>query len=56
MLNERGKVFVSHTKIDEVYVIRMVIGQTYVEKKHIQNAVNEIDECCTLVQQESELK
>ena len=34
-LNETGKVFLSHTKLNDKYVLRLSIGQTYVEKKHI---------------------
>ena len=34
-INNSGKAYVTHTKIDGAYVIRMVIGQTYVGKKHI---------------------
>jgi aromatic-L-amino-acid decarboxylase len=34
-LNETGKVFLSHTKLNDNYVLRLSIGQTYVEKKHI---------------------
>jgi aromatic-L-amino-acid decarboxylase len=43
-LNERGRIYVSHTKIKDKYVIRMVIGQTYVEKAHIDSALDEIKE------------
>ncbi|KAA3635670.1 MAG: aspartate aminotransferase family protein, partial [Bacteroidetes bacterium] len=38
-LNKSGKLFLSHTKIDGKYVLRFVIGQTYVEKRHIENAL-----------------
>lgn len=43
-LNQSGKVYLSHTKVEGKYVIRMVIGQTYVEQKHIEKAVNVINE------------
>ncbi|WP_291727595.1 pyridoxal phosphate-dependent decarboxylase family protein [Bernardetia sp.] len=36
-LNQTGKVFLSHTKLNGKYVLRLSIGQTYVEKKHIDN-------------------
>ncbi len=36
-LNQTGKVFLSHTKLNNKYVLRLSIGQTYVEKKHIDN-------------------
>jgi aromatic-L-amino-acid decarboxylase len=37
-VNSTGLAFFSHTKLDEKYVIRWVIGQTDVTEKHIQNA------------------
>ncbi|MFC2117984.1 pyridoxal phosphate-dependent decarboxylase family protein [Bacteroidota bacterium] len=37
-INKSGEVFLSHTKLNGVYTIRMVIGQTNVERKHIVNA------------------
>jgi aromatic-L-amino-acid decarboxylase len=43
-LNKTGKLFLSHTKIKDKYVLRFVIGQTYVEQRHIDNAINVIKE------------
>lgn len=37
-VNTTRKAFFTHTKLDRKYVIRWVIGQTDVEKKHIQQA------------------
>ena len=37
-LNRSGKVYLSHTKIEDQYTIRMVIGQTYVQKRHVDKA------------------
>jgi len=34
LINRSGKVFLTHTKLNGDYVIRLVIGQTNVEKKH----------------------
>ena len=39
-INNEGKLFISHTKVFDKYVIRMVIGQTYVEKRHVILAVD----------------
>ena len=39
-VNASGKAFLSHTKINGSYVIRVVIGQTYVEKEHIDNLLD----------------
>ncbi len=41
-INRRGNIFLTHTKIKDVYLIRMVIGHTYVEKKHVERALEEI--------------
>lgn len=37
-LNASGKMFVTHTRLDGAYVIRLVIGQTEVRQKHIEEA------------------
>ncbi len=37
-LNRTGKMFLSHTRLKEVYTIRIVFGQTYVEKRHAEQA------------------
>jgi aromatic-L-amino-acid/L-tryptophan decarboxylase len=41
-LNQSGKLFLSHTKIDEKVVLRMVVGQTHVQERHIRDAWSEI--------------
>lgn len=38
MLNDSGKLALSHTKLNDQYVIRMSIGQTYTELKNLENA------------------
>ena len=48
-INQRGKLFLSHTKIGGVYSLRMVIGQTYVEQNHIEIALKEILEVAETV-------
>lgn len=35
-INSSGEAYLTHTKIKGKYALRMVIGQTYVEKKHIE--------------------
>ena len=37
-LNETGAMFLTHTKLDGKYTLRMVIGQTRVTKSHVINA------------------
>lgn len=37
-INESGKIYLTHTKVNGKYTLRMVIGQTYVEKHHVEKA------------------
>ncbi len=37
-INESGKIYLTHTKVNGHYTLRLVIGQTIVSKKHISNA------------------
>lgn len=37
-INESGKLFFTHTKLNNQIVLRMSIGQTHTEEKHVQNA------------------
>ena len=37
-INNNGKIYMSHTKVRERFIIRLVVGQTNVERKHILNA------------------
>ena len=37
-LNDSGKIFLTHTKIRGVYTLRIVIGQTTVQQRHIETA------------------
>jgi aromatic-L-amino-acid decarboxylase len=41
-INSSGRVFLTHTKIRGWYTLRMLIGQTYVEKKHVDLVLKEI--------------
>lgn len=43
-LNATGKVYMSHTKLNGKYTLRIVIAQTYVLQKHIWNAWQLIQE------------
>lgn len=38
-LNATGKIYVTHTKLDEKYTIRFVVGQTNTKKRHIDAAL-----------------
>lgn len=48
-INASGKVFLTHTKINALYTIRMIIGQSYVEEKHVELALSEIREAAEKV-------
>jgi aromatic-L-amino-acid decarboxylase len=41
-INNSGQLFLSHTKVKGKYALRMLIGQTYVEKGHIRKAISKI--------------
>lgn len=37
-LNDTGKLYITHTKLNGKYTLRLVIAQTYVEEKHVREA------------------
>ncbi|TFH26118.1 MAG: aminotransferase class I/II-fold pyridoxal phosphate-dependent enzyme [Bacteroidia bacterium] len=41
-INRSGELYLTHTKIDGFYTIRMIIGQTYVGQKHVELALERI--------------
>jgi aromatic-L-amino-acid/L-tryptophan decarboxylase len=45
MVNTTGKMFISHTILNGVYTLRMVIGQTNVTEEHVNKAWNLLHEC-----------
>ena len=51
-INDSGETFLTHTKITGAYVIRLVAGQTYLEKKHLRNVWNLIRESCYNIYQD----
>ncbi|MDH5474288.1 MAG: pyridoxal-dependent decarboxylase [Cyclobacteriaceae bacterium] len=52
-LNDSGKVYMTHTKIRGKYTIRMVIGQTYVQQRHVDMAWNLIQETAKNIDHEN---
>ncbi|HKL33523.1 MAG TPA: pyridoxal-dependent decarboxylase, partial [Tangfeifania sp.] len=42
-INEQGKIFFTHTKLNKQIVLRMSIGQTNTGEKHVENAWEVID-------------
>jgi aromatic-L-amino-acid/L-tryptophan decarboxylase len=41
-INSGGQVFLTHTRIEGLYTLRMIIGQTYVEEEHMEQALKQI--------------
>lgn len=37
-LNKSGEIFLTHVKLNGIFTLRMVIGQTEVEQSHIEKA------------------
>ena len=37
-VNRDGAIFITHTKLNDVYTIRMVVGQTHTDAEHVQRA------------------
>lgn len=44
LVNDSGKLFITHTKLDGRFTLRMVIGNTNVEQRHVDEAWNLIKE------------
>lgn len=38
MINKSGELFITHTKLNEKFTLRMVIGNTHVEQRHVDEA------------------
>ena len=43
-LNNSGQIYITHTKLGENYTLRLVVGQTYQQKRHIEKAWELIQE------------
>ena len=41
-LNDSGEAYLTHTKINGKYALRLVIGQTYVEQRHVDKTWNSL--------------
>ncbi len=52
LINKDGKVFLTHTKLNGKYTIRLVIGQTNVEKRHVDKVLNIISEAQSTLRNE----
>jgi aromatic-L-amino-acid decarboxylase len=38
LLNATGRIYLTHTRVNDCATLRMVVAQTYVEKHHVENA------------------
>ena len=43
-LNGSGKLYLTHTKLDGIFTLRLVIGQTHVEERHVSAAWQQIQD------------
>lgn len=48
-LNKSGELYLSHTKVNDKFVLRFSVGQTMTEKKHVQQAWKKIQSEATAV-------
>jgi aromatic-L-amino-acid decarboxylase len=51
-LNNSGELYLSHTKLNDQYVIRMCIAQTHTEERHVRTAWKKIQETATTLENE----
>jgi len=52
-LNRSGKVYLTHTKLDDKYTLRMCVGQTYTEERHVSRAWELIREVAAQIEREA---
>jgi aromatic-L-amino-acid decarboxylase len=48
-LNSSGRVYLTHTSVNGLKTLRLVVGQTHVTRKHVQEAWNLIQETATQI-------
>lgn len=48
-INNTGKAYLSHSKIDDIFFLRCCVGQTYTEKEHVMNAWHIIQNCANKI-------
>jgi aromatic-L-amino-acid decarboxylase len=37
-LNQSGKLYLTHTKLNDLFTLRLCVGQTYTEERHLSRA------------------
>jgi aromatic-L-amino-acid decarboxylase len=50
-LNQSGRLYLSHTRLNELYTLRLCVGQTYTEAEHVQRAWQLIQETAAEIEQ-----
>ena len=53
-LNRSGKVYLTHTKLDDKYTLRLCVGQTYTEERHVVRAWELIREIAAEIEKEGQ--
>ena len=48
-INESGKMYFTHTKLNGQVILRLNIGQTHIEEKHVKNAWDTIQQTALLI-------
>jgi aromatic-L-amino-acid/L-tryptophan decarboxylase len=43
-LNASGRLYLTHTKLNDQYVLRLCVGQTHTERRHVEHAWQQIQE------------
>jgi aromatic-L-amino-acid decarboxylase len=51
-LNRSGKLYLTHTRLDDKYTLRLCVGQTYTEERHVSQAWKLIQETAAEVEGE----
>jgi aromatic-L-amino-acid decarboxylase len=52
-LNRSGKLYLTHTKLNDRFVLRMVVGQTNTEARHVEQAWREIEATAAEMEREA---
>jgi aromatic-L-amino-acid decarboxylase len=54
-LNRSGKLYLTHTRLDDKYTLRLCVGQTYTEERHVSQAWKLIQETAAEIEDEAEV-
>ncbi|MBN1318070.1 MAG: aspartate aminotransferase family protein [Anaerolineales bacterium] len=49
-VNQSGKLYLTHTRIQDKFTLRLCVGQTHTEARHVENAWRTIRETATLLE------